>query len=80
MPAKVAVEPLMPESREWIKDSLKQMVQDMKELAVILEKTKVIQKAKHPALGYLTADEWFQFCEIHLRHHLRQKARIEKEL
>ncbi|GGM95309.1 hypothetical protein GCM10010967_30910 [Dyadobacter beijingensis] len=34
-------------------------------------------KAKHPGLHYLGAEEWFQFSEMHFRHHLRQKARIE---
>ncbi|WP_353719180.1 DinB family protein [Dyadobacter sp. 676] len=34
-------------------------------------------KAKHPGLYYLSAEEWFQFSEMHFRHHLRQKARIE---
>jgi hypothetical protein len=34
-------------------------------------------KAKHPGLHYLSAEEWFQFSEMHFRHHLRQKARIE---
>jgi len=80
MPAKVAIEPLQPESKEWVKTSILEMIQSMKELAALLEKTKVIQKAKHPAFSYLTADEWYQFCEIHLRHHLRQKARIDKFL
>ncbi|MCF0074718.1 DinB family protein [Dyadobacter sp. CY261] len=34
-------------------------------------------KAWHPGLHYLGAEEWFQFSEMHFRHHLRQKARIE---
>jgi hypothetical protein len=37
-------------------------------------------KTKHPGLSYLNADEWFQFAEMHLRHHLRQKRRIEEFL
>jgi len=37
-------------------------------------------KAKHPGLGYFTALEWLQFAEMHLRHHLRQKERIENAL
>jgi hypothetical protein len=33
-------------------------------------------KAAHPALGYFNALEWLQFTEMHFRHHLRQKKRI----
>ncbi|WP_026897475.1 DinB family protein [Daejeonella oryzae] len=34
-------------------------------------------KTRHPGLGYFNAREWFQFSELHLRHHLRQRKRIE---
>ncbi|QPH38159.1 DinB family protein [Pedobacter endophyticus] len=35
-------------------------------------------KTKHPRLGYLNAIQWLRFIEIHLKHHLKQLARIEK--
>ena len=35
-------------------------------------------KTKHPRLGYLNADQWLRFIEIHLKHHLKQLKRIEK--
>ena len=35
-------------------------------------------KNKHPRLGYLNADQWLRFIEIHLKHHLKQLKRIEK--
>ncbi len=38
---------------------------------------KFAGKTRHPGLGYFNAQEWFQFAELHLRHHLRQKKRIE---
>jgi hypothetical protein len=34
-------------------------------------------KALHPGFQYFSAWEWFQFAEMHLRHHLRQKQRID---
>ncbi|PWU01917.1 MAG: hypothetical protein C5B52_06520 [Bacteroidetes bacterium] len=34
-------------------------------------------KTEHPGLGFFGADEWLQFCEMHLRHHIRQKSRID---
>lgn len=35
-------------------------------------------KTKHPRLGYLNAEQWLRFIEIHLNHHLKQLVRIEK--
>jgi hypothetical protein len=37
-------------------------------------------KTRHPGLLYFSAGEWLQFAEMHLRHHLRQKARIDEVL
>jgi len=34
-------------------------------------------KTKHPRLGYLNAQQWLRFIEIHLNHHLKQLKRIE---
>mgnify|MGYP001051359963 CR=1 FL=1 len=34
-------------------------------------------KTEHPGLGFFTAPEWLQFAEMHLRHHFRQKKRID---
>ena len=34
-------------------------------------------KAKHPGLGYFSAQQWLQFAGMHFRHHLRQKKRID---
>jgi hypothetical protein len=35
-------------------------------------------KTKHPGLGYFDAREWLGFAEMHMRHHIRQKERIEQ--
>ncbi|MFC4874371.1 DinB family protein [Negadavirga shengliensis] len=37
-------------------------------------------KTKHPGHGYLDAREWYQYAEMHLRHHIRQKDRIDSFL
>lgn len=37
-------------------------------------------KTKHPGLDYFNAKEWLEFAEIHMRHHLRQKHRLEVAL
>ena len=38
-----------------------------------------MQKTAHPRLGYLNAEQWFRFTEIHLKHHLKQLKRIDKQ-
>jgi hypothetical protein len=35
-------------------------------------------KTLHPKLGYLNAEQWLRFIEIHLKHHLMQLKRIDK--
>ena len=37
-------------------------------------------KAKHPVLGYLNAEQWLKFTEIHLKHHLKQLVGIKNSL
>ena len=37
------------------------------------------RKAAHPRLGYLNAAQWLRFIEIHLKHHLKQLKRIDKQ-
>ncbi|MBO9593789.1 MAG: DinB family protein [Niabella sp.] len=34
-------------------------------------------KTRHPGFQYFSAAEWLQFADMHLRHHLRQKERID---
>jgi hypothetical protein len=52
----------------------------MNQLWVDISRNESNGKTMHPGLGYFNAREWFQFAEVHLRHHLRQKARIEEYL
>jgi hypothetical protein len=37
-------------------------------------------KTRHPGLLYFSGPEWFQFAEMHLRHHFHQRQRIEDQL
>jgi hypothetical protein len=38
------------------------------------------QKLKHPRLGLLNAVKWYEFMDIHLKHHKRQLDRISMGL
>ena len=52
----------------------------MNDAAAQIENNKSRGKTKHPGFNYFNAIEWLQFAEMHLRHHLKQKERIEKNL
>ncbi|TDH28586.1 DinB family protein [Segetibacter sp. 3557_3] len=37
-------------------------------------------KTEHPGFGFFDAREWLLFADIHFRHHLKQKSRIDHYL
>ena len=64
-----------------------QLKQEMADLKIAMNNlwkriimSPAVGKTMHPGLGYFNAMEWFQFAEMHLRHHFRQKNRIEEEI
>lgn len=66
-----------PEDKEHVERALLALKDDVKEVSRLIAETGTKGKVKHPGLNYLNAAEWFQFAEMHLRHHLRQKKRID---
>ena len=42
-----------------------------------IQHAKVYGKSEHPGMGFLNCFEWFEYAEMHMRHHLKQKARID---
>ncbi|NUO00437.1 MAG: DinB family protein [Saprospiraceae bacterium] len=69
-----------PESMEQLLNSLIQLKEDARNAGVLMAESRFNGKTKHPGLGYFNASEWLQFAEMHLRHHLRQKKRIDEFL
>lgn len=45
-----------------------------------ITKTPSYGKSEHPGIGFLNCLEWLQYSEMHMRHHLKQKLRIESFL
>lgn len=72
--------PKQPESRAEMREGLLKLIETMRALAPQIDHASPVQKWKHPALGMLNAVEWYRLIEIHFRHHLRQKARLDKFL
>jgi len=66
-----------PVSKGELMISLKNLKDEMNRMAALIATTEFKGKTRHPGLGYFSAAQWFQFAEMHFRHHLRQKERID---
>lgn len=69
-----------PENKEQLKRLLKNVKEEMNKTVTSISNSSFKGKTKHPGLSYFSADEWLQFAEMHFRHHLRQKKRIDNFL
>ncbi len=69
-----------PESKEELIRYLLELKEDINHVPLLMSASSHKGKTKHPGLNYFNAHEWFQFAEMHFRHHLRQKKRIDEFL
>ncbi len=69
-----------PESKEKLVQDLALLKEQMNQVALMIRETSFHGKTKHPGLNYFSAAEWLQFADMHFRHHLRQKKRIDQFL
>ena len=60
--------------------ALDEMERTMNELCDKVAAAPKSQRVEHFAAGWLTAAQWYQVAEMHLRHHLRQLKRTERAL
>lgn len=66
-----------PGSKEGLVRDLIALKDEINSTGITLFKSAPKGKTKHPGLGYFNAHEWFQLGEMHFRHHLRQKKKID---
>jgi hypothetical protein len=66
-----------PESIESLREGLTKLKLRAEQVKYNLEGDPPSGKVKHPGLGFFNAGEWYQFADIHIRHHLRQLPRME---
>lgn len=66
-----------PDSKAQLLRDLIHIKMEMNQLAAVMAETPFKGKTKHPGLNYFSANEWLQFADMHFRHHLRQKKRID---
>jgi hypothetical protein len=73
-------EPIQPESKEQIERKIKENLAFFKEMEEMVAKAPKNQTKKYPFLGYLNASEWYTLAGLHMKHHLRQKRKLDKFL
>ena len=53
-------------------------IEEVKDAWKLLENFDKNKKHYHPFFGMINAKEWYALVEIHMRHHIPQKKRLEK--
>jgi hypothetical protein len=69
-----------PESKEQLQREFELLKIEIHKVVTAVLSTSFKGKSKHPGFNYLNAEQWLQLAEMHFRHHLRQKKRIEEFL
>lgn len=68
------------ENKEELREKLLAIKTKVNNLYASFDPSKAIGKTRHPGLLYFNTLDWLQFAEMHLRHHFRQKKRIDDRL
>lgn len=73
-------EPIQPESKEQIERKIRENLAFFKEIEELVAAAPKDRTKKYPFLGYLNAAEWYTIAGLHMKHHLRQKRKLDKFL
>lgn len=65
-------------SREEARALISDFKNKLEAITPATPKTSRTQKQKHPRMGMLDAMKWYEFIDIHTRHHKRQLDRITR--
>ncbi|HET9487007.1 MAG TPA: DinB family protein [Chryseosolibacter sp.] len=66
-----------PENKDQLLRDMLNLKAEMNRVSIRMSKSPFKGKTRHPGLDYFNARDWLQFAEMHLRHHFRQKKRID---
>ncbi|TWI88949.1 DinB family protein [Chitinophaga japonensis] len=69
-----------PQSREALLQGLTAIHEKVNRLYARFDFSAATGKTEHPGFRFFNAAEWLQFAEMHMRHHQRQKQRIDDAL
>lgn len=76
----VAAQVRQPVSLKQLRQDWQSLRSDLMVMARRITSSASKGKTRHPGLGYFSAQEWLQYADMHLRHHLRQKKRLDESL
>lgn len=66
-----------PLNKEQLVQHIKKIKDEIIHIDKLISSSRYKGKTKHPGLYYFSAAEWLQFTDMHFRHHLRQKSRLD---
>jgi hypothetical protein len=61
------------------KERLEKLLTEVEDLKAMVDGATKTYKIKHPIIGALNAQQWYNMCDMHWRHHFRQLRKLEKE-
>jgi len=70
-------EPIQPESKEQIVRKLQENLELFKRIEEQVANAPKNNRKKYPFLGNLNAAEWYQIAGFHMKHHFRQKKKLD---
>jgi hypothetical protein len=66
-----------PQSKDELLQGLASIKDEINKLYFMFDFEKSSGKTEHPGFRFFNALEWLQLAEMHMRHHFRQKKRID---
>ncbi len=66
-----------PQNKDELLQDLELIKEEVNKLSFTLDFEKSYGKTEHPGFQFFNASEWLAFAEMHMRHHFRQKKRID---
>lgn len=69
-----------PQSKDELLQSLTFIKEEVNRLYAAYDFSVSKGKTSHPGFHFFSASEWLKFAEMHMRHHFRQKKRIDDKL
>jgi hypothetical protein len=71
--------PAQPESPVKMKDEVYRFIKVMQKVSKDIDQANnPTYKTLHPSFGMLTALEWYMVIEMHFRHHIKQKTKLDE--
>ena len=80
VPVKTSVGPRNEGDKSIILGRIESLQEDMERMLEILAKNPESGRSGHRFFGFMDAYQWYRLIPIHMRHHLRQKVKIDRFL